>query len=587
MLNTLQRNFLLIAVLSFLFPIPTLAHVPNIIYDTDFGPDIDDVAALAILHTLADNGEANILAAMISSSHYWSPGGIDAVNTYYGRPDIPIGGRHNSPTPGGHAYVKTLANSNYGNDIKSADDVPNSVVLYRQLLNKQPNQSVTIVSVGFLTNLSDLIDTPANYKGDGIMKTGLQLVREKVKQWVVMGGIYPKGFEFNFARRRDNSDGVGPFTLNAVTNWPTPIVFLGAEIGARIRTGRELASTPADNPVRVAYESFFATRSENDRPSWDQTAVLYAVRGASFQGTTYWTEVDQGFNEIIDATGENIWRTSPDKDHTYVVKSLPTDRMEEIIEGLMVQEPVGGWPNLKISPNVLLYYDFRNGSGTGVTDLSGHGNHGMLVGFNDTSGGAGTFNNSEGWLTEGGLSFLDGATDEQNYVETPLPLHALYDFEQEQNKSFTIELIANWAGSTGWSPIIGSNHGCAFSKDNAFFMGLHSSLEGIHLRVPGGHTKTFSSHGNPWIATDTGAHHIAMTFNQSTQQIEFFIDGTLIGSDTFTDINFDSRSLFRIGNTGWSGTEQWSGIIYSLAISEMLLSPDEFVLSNPDLGASL
>jgi hypothetical protein len=60
---------------------------------------------------------------------------------------------------------------------------------------------------------------------------------------------------------------------------------------------------------------------------------------------TYWTEVNQGFNEIIDATGENIWRSSPDKDHTYVVKSLSTDRMAEIIEGLIVQSlPVAGQP---------------------------------------------------------------------------------------------------------------------------------------------------------------------------------------------------------------------------------------------------
>jgi hypothetical protein len=211
----------------------------------------------------------------------------------------------------------------------------------------------------------------------------------------------------------------------------------------------------------------------------------------------------------------------------------------------------------------------------------------MLAGFNDTSAGAGIFNTSEGWVKEGGLSFLDGAANEHNYVETPLPLNALYDSEQGQNKSFTIELVANWAGSTGWSPILGSNHGCDFSRDNAFFMGLHRSLEGIHLRVPGGHSKTFSSYGNPWIATETGTHHIAMTFDQSTKQIEFFIDGALIDNATVTNINFDSRSLFRIGNTGWNGTEQWGGIIYSLAISEMLLSPDEFVLSNTDLDGSL
>jgi inosine-uridine nucleoside N-ribohydrolase len=175
------------------------------------------------------------------------------------------------------------------------------------------------------------------------MKTGLQLVREKVNQWVAMGGHYPEGIEFNFARGLDGSDGVGPYALNAVTNWPTPVVFLGAEIGAAIRTGPGLVNTPVDNPVRVAYESFLVT--ENDRPSWDQTAILYAVRGSVFQEVTYWTEVNQGFNEIIDATGENIWRSFPDKDHTYVVESLSTDRMAEIIEGLIVQSlPVAGQP---------------------------------------------------------------------------------------------------------------------------------------------------------------------------------------------------------------------------------------------------
>ena len=124
------------------------------------------------------------------------------------------------------------------------------------------------------------------------------------------------------------------------------MVFLGTEIGAAIRTGQRLTRTPVDNPVRIAYESFLVTK--NDRQSWDQTAVLYAVRGSSFRGTIYWTEVTQGFNAIIDATGENVWRLIPDKDHTYVKKSLPTDKMEKIIEGLMIQKPTGGWLNLKI-----------------------------------------------------------------------------------------------------------------------------------------------------------------------------------------------------------------------------------------------
>ena len=35
-----------------------------IIFDTDIGTDVDDADALAILHVLADRGEAKILATM-------------------------------------------------------------------------------------------------------------------------------------------------------------------------------------------------------------------------------------------------------------------------------------------------------------------------------------------------------------------------------------------------------------------------------------------------------------------------------------------------------------------------------------------
>ncbi len=214
-----------------------------------------------------------------------------------------------------------------------------------------------------------------------------------------------------------------------------------------------------------------------------------------------------------------------------------------------------------------------------VSDISGRGNHGMLVGFSDISAGAGDFNSSEGWLAEGGLSFLDGAENQLNYIETPLPLNSLYDSELKQNKSFTIELVANWAGSVGWSPVIGSNFGCQFSVADAFFFGLNNSSQALHLRVPGAHSKTFYSSGNPWLALNREEHHIAIVFDQFSSRADLFIDGVLAGNTTFSDINLNKRSLFRIGNVGWNGSEQWGGNIYSVAISDKSLSPDEFVLS--------
>jgi len=120
----------------------------------------------------------------------------------------------------------------------------------------------------------------------------------------------------------------------------------------------------------------------------------------------------------------------------------------------------------------LLDYDFSDGSGTTVTDLSGNGNHGTLVGFVDTSAGAGVFDASEGWVTGGGLCFIDDGV--RSYVETPLNLSALPG-------NFTLEFEANYAGASGWTPAIGSNAGgcCAES----IFFGVHQNQNDVEVRL--------------------------------------------------------------------------------------------------------
>src|SRR5688572_2190154 len=63
----------------------------NVIFDTDIDGDNDDVAAVAILHALADAGHLRVLAMGVVSHCPDSPACLDAVNTWYGRGDIPIG----------------------------------------------------------------------------------------------------------------------------------------------------------------------------------------------------------------------------------------------------------------------------------------------------------------------------------------------------------------------------------------------------------------------------------------------------------------------------------------------------------------
>src|SRR5699024_9393552 len=78
--------------------------VPQIIFDTDMGPDYDDVGALAVLHALAAAEECEILATVSSNGHPTAAPTIEVINRYFGKPDMPIG------VPGAHAPDFTADN---------------------------------------------------------------------------------------------------------------------------------------------------------------------------------------------------------------------------------------------------------------------------------------------------------------------------------------------------------------------------------------------------------------------------------------------------------------------------------------------
>ncbi|UCH62914.1 MAG: nucleoside hydrolase [Fidelibacterota bacterium] len=293
----------------------------NIIYDTDMAADVDDVGALALLHTLADLGEAEILAAMVSSRNEHVVPCLNAINTYYGRPDIPIGSV-NDGVKAESRYTKAVADS-FPHVIQSGSDVPDAARLYRKILADQPDGSVVIVSVGFLTNLKNLLQTePDEYSDLG----GVDLVREKVKLWVCMGGHFPEGKEYNI-----HTDAAA--SIIAVRDWPTPVVFSGYEIGHKIMTGKRLEGTPESNPVRAAYYHF---NGLSNRESWDHSAVLYAVRGLR----DYW-DIGTGGYLHINQDGSNEWRTTTETQHSYLIEKMDPAELAKIIEDLMLKPPKG------------------------------------------------------------------------------------------------------------------------------------------------------------------------------------------------------------------------------------------------------
>ena len=310
----------------------------KIIFDTDMDSDCDDVGALAVLHALADGGEAEILATVVSSKNPWSAPCVDAINTYYGRPDLPVGAPKGKGAAKPSKYARPLAEA-FPQDVGSGDAAPDAKEVYRDVLSRQPDGSVVIVTVGYLTNIADLLKLPA----DGARPAGEQLVKRKVKRWVCMGG--------NFIGRPPADDlklGNNNFTYDkdaahyAVRHWPGELVFVGREIGSvpsGLRAGARLAETPVTNPVRMGYQHWFGG-APNDRHVADPTTVLFAVRGLRDYWDAHATgrmdlEPDMTFRWIDEGGGRR---------QSYLLKKnvggQPNDReIERVIGELMVQPP--------------------------------------------------------------------------------------------------------------------------------------------------------------------------------------------------------------------------------------------------------
>jgi hypothetical protein len=155
---------------------------------------------------------------------------------------------------------------------------------------------------------------------------GIALVRRKVKAWVCMGGKIPEGREANLIHD-------GPAAAYAVEHWPTPIIFSGWEIGQEIMTGSGLRNVEQGTPIRRAYELY---NGLNDRQSWDQTAVLYAVRGLDGGLRDYW-ELRSGGYLHVHEDGSNQWRASPDKPHSYLARKMDPEKIAAVIEQLMLR----------------------------------------------------------------------------------------------------------------------------------------------------------------------------------------------------------------------------------------------------------
>lgn len=255
----------------------------KIIFDTDIGCDCDDTGALAMVHRACEKGLCELLAVTISTSNPSAAGCADAINRWYGNV-VPVG-QTDKVIPGddaelfkvcyGKHIAETYPNSFYG---ETAQKPLNAVKLLRKTLSDS-TEKVTIVVIGSLVNMADLLKSPAD---EFSPLSGAELMKTKVDCISLMGG--------HFADYGDPDVWFGPEQMLAecnikvdissseyfFANCPTECVVSRFIIGWQMFTGNVLIENERKNPVA---ESYFV-HSHGNRSSWDLTSAYYAIFGA-------------------------------------------------------------------------------------------------------------------------------------------------------------------------------------------------------------------------------------------------------------------------------------------------------------------
>lgn len=310
-----------------------------VIFDTDMGNDIDDALALDMLYKYADEGRIDLLAIPVNKEGLAAPEFLDVMGTWYGYPDVPVGIIRDGADCGADStsYTRKVLDMKDGNGSPlfarshaGYGDYPESVDLYRKVLSEAEDGSVTVVSVGFSTNLARLLESEAD---EFSPLSGRELAARKVKMLYTMAG--------NIADTTHHEYNVVidiPSAQKVFAEWPTPVITSPFELGAQIKYPASSIENDfgwaGPHPAVEAYKSYM--QMPYDRETWDLTAVLAAVEG----GPEYFTVSPQGTITVTDS-GATVFGEG-DGNRAYL--SVTPEQAENIkarIVSLITSEPAG------------------------------------------------------------------------------------------------------------------------------------------------------------------------------------------------------------------------------------------------------
>jgi hypothetical protein len=284
-----------------------------------------------MIHALQSRGHCRLLAVTISADHELAAPFVDAVNTFYGRGEIPIGVVGQGGVVEKSAFLSLVEEKDrgrlrYPHRLASGRSAPSATVVLRKTLAAQPDGSVVIAQVGFSTNLARLLDSPPDQHSP---MTGQELVRRKVKLLSLMAGAFqpiegnPHYREYNVIKDVKSAQALAE-------RWPTTMIYSGFEIGIAlpypaVSIERDYAYVP-HHPLAEAYIK--RNPPPHNRPTWDLTSVLFAVLG------------DRGYFDVsppgkvtVEANGVTRFEEASQGIHRYLI--LRPEQKPRVLEALV------------------------------------------------------------------------------------------------------------------------------------------------------------------------------------------------------------------------------------------------------------
>ena len=289
------------------------------ILGTDWWTDCDDAVAIRILARYIKEGKIEMPGIALNACMADSVGSLRAFTELEGIGDIPIGVDLAAGDFGGKPAYQTKIRERFNPNGTNAD-AEDALGLYRRLL-AAADEPIEIIEIGYPQVLAALLESTADEYSE---LSGIELVEKKVKKLWIMAGKWDADGERENNFCRNERSRVAAEKLCRL--WPTPITFLGWEIGINVLTGGNLSHGDVLHDILVYHGSAAG------RHSWDPMLVLMALIGD--EETSGYATVS-GYASVNAEDGTNYFRKDATGPHKYVTKMFDDDYYVNAINNII------------------------------------------------------------------------------------------------------------------------------------------------------------------------------------------------------------------------------------------------------------